>query len=194
MNWAILLTTCVRSSKPNDKKKEYYIQSIRHWLEKTDFPIYVVESSGYTFPEFKNTRLNVCTINLENLSSTSHYEARSILSAFEYFKNDFVSYTHILKVTGRYFVDIQNILNNMDNVPFMVQHHFNDKTQWNNSEIFGIRIGMQHFLDHVSDPGGIFMEHALYHFTRKCGYQLFPPIKNIHHVPRGGDNLLYDYL
>jgi hypothetical protein len=194
MKWAILLTSCVRKNNSSDLKKMYYLKSIRDWLEKTDYPIFIVESSGYTFPEFNKTRLKVCSINLENLSSSSQFEARSILHAFDYFKNDLLNYTHILKVTARYFVDIKSVLSNMENVDFMVQHHYNDTILWNNSEIFGFRKGLEHFVDHVSDPGGILMENALYHFSRKFNYKFLPPLKNIHRARRGGDKLLYEYL
>jgi len=142
MKWAVLLTSCVRINYPDDKRKEYYLRAIRDWLEKTNLPIFIVESSNYTFPEFNNTRLKVFSFNLENEPSTSQYEAKSILNAMEYFKNDFMNYTHILKVTARYYLDVEEIIQYVpEDSEIILQHCVNHSINWNNSEIYGFKIG-----------------------------------------------------
>ena len=85
MKVAILLTSCVRSTSEDAKvKMSYYLRAIDSWLNKTSLPIYIVESSGYSFPEFDNTRLKVCSFDLQNEPSSSQYEAKSILYAMNH--------------------------------------------------------------------------------------------------------------
>jgi hypothetical protein len=193
MNWAILLTSCVRSNKPNDPKMEYYLRAIKDWLEKTNLPIFIVESSGYTFPEFENTRLKVCSFDLTNQASSSQYEAKSILFAMDYFKNDLEPYTHILKVTARYYVDVENILPSLPDVDMILQSQHNHVIKWNNSEMFGFRTGFENcFLRPIIDCG--FMEHTIYQFAFSHSFHRLQPIANIYKVRRGGDNLIVDPL
>lgn len=193
MNWAILLTSCVRSNKSNDPKMEYYLRAIKDWLEKTNLPIFIVESSDYTFPEFKNTRLKVCSFDLTNQASSSQYEAKSILFAMDYFKDDLEPYTHILKVTARYYVDVENILPSLPDVDMILQSQHNHVIKWNNSEIFGFRKGCENcFLQPIVDLG--FMEHTIYKFAFSHSFHRLQPISNIYKVRRGGDNLIVDPL
>ena len=125
MKFAILLTSCVRNNNQDDLKMSYYLKAIDSWLNNTNLPIFIVESSGYTFPEFKNTRLNVCSFDLQNEPSSSQYEAKSILFAMGQFKEDLKEYTHILKVTARYYIDsntdrFENILSNLEDVDIVL--------------------------------------------------------------------------
>jgi hypothetical protein len=171
----------------------YYLQAIKDWLEKTRLPIFIVESSGYTFPEFKNTRLKVCSFDLTNQASSSQYEARSILHALDYFKDDLKPYTHILKVTARYYVDVENILSSLPDVDMILQYQHNHVIQWNNSEVFGFRKGCEHcFLQPIIDLG--MMEHAIYQFAYSHSFCRLPPLPNVYKARRGGDNLMVDPL
>lgn len=190
MSSCILLTSCWRLTNA-DKKREYYIKAITQWLE-TDLPIFIVESSGYTFPEFKDTRLKVCSFNLEGLASSSQYEARSILYAMDYFKEDMKNYTHIFKITARYFLDVTNKLTFIDE-DIILQHQCNDSIEWNNSEIFGFKNGLEHeILDAITDLG--YMEHRIYQFAKTHKHGRLPPLVNINNVKRGGDGLIVSVL
>jgi hypothetical protein len=192
MRWAILLTSCVRTKKADDPRMGYYLDSIKNWLDKTSLPIFIVESSNYTFPEFANTRLKVCSFNLTNEPGPSQYEAKSIKYAMEYFKDDLKPYTHIMKVTGRYFVDIEKILPTLNNVNIILQSSHNDSINWNNSEIFGFRIGIENqFLDPILKDG--LMEETIYKYAH-FHYQRLPPIRNTKKIKRGGDSLIIDPL
>ena len=192
--WAILLTSCVRPKDINDKRKEYYLRAINDWLEKTNLPIFIVESSNYTFPEFINTRLKIFSFNLENEPSTSQYEAKSILNAIEYFKDEFVNYTHILKVTARYYLDIEEIIKPIpDNTEIVLQSCVNHSISWNNSEIYGFKIGTEQiFLNEIINSG--FMEITIYKFGLNHIMYRLPPICNIYNVERGGDKLIINPL
>ena len=100
MGTCILLTTTVYINT-TDYMNEYnspesrlklYLDTIDEWLENTNLIIYVVESSNYNFPEYKNNpRVKIFTfksdnnINCKDCSATP-YEAESILKAFYHFK------------------------------------------------------------------------------------------------------------
>lgn len=193
MKWAILLTSCVRTDKPDDPRMSYYLEAIKNWLENTTLPIFIVESSNYTFPEFANTRLKVCSFNLTNQLGPSQYEAKSIKYAMEYFKEELQSYTHIMKVTGRYYLNIEHILPTIKNVDIILQSQYDDRINWNNSEIFGYRKGIENdFLNTILDEG--FMEMAIYKYGQSHSFERLPPIPNIKKIRRGGDNLIIDPL
>jgi hypothetical protein len=172
---------------------EYYLRSIKDWLEKTNLPIFIVESSGYTFPEFENTRLKVCTFDLTDQASSSQYEAKSILFAMDYFKQDLEPYTHILKVTARYYVNIEKILPSLPDVDMILQSKHNHAIKSNNSEIFGFRKGCENcFLQKIIPLG--FMEQTIYNFAFSHSFHRLQPIPNIYKVRRGGDDLIVDPL
>jgi hypothetical protein len=194
MKWCILLTACVLRNY-SSTKFDYYRKAISAWLSKTTLPIFIVESSGYQFSEFKGTRLKVYTFTLsENLASSSQYEARSILAALEYFKDSMSEYTHILKVTARYYIDnMRSILYEGKPHQIYVQHLKSDVLKWNNSEIFGLR---KRFFRKLLEPivrlG--YMEQAIYNFKNNHTHRILPPMKNYFGAKRGGDNLLVDPL
>ena len=190
--WCVLLTTCRRQrDKSTDDKDNYYKRSIELWLSQTDLPIFVVESSGQGFPEFAGSRLKVHTVDIQNLPSSSQYEARSILSALDAFKSDMALYTHVLKVTGRYYVDVEYILPTVPDVDLVVQSRF--EKDWNNSELFGIKKElMKELLMPIYDEG--LMEKQVYTFSTTHTTYRLPQIRNILMSRRGGDNLVLDYL
>ena len=198
MKFAILLTSCVRNNNQDDLKMSYYLKAIDSWLNNTNLPIFIVESSGYTFPEFKNTRLNVCSFDLQNEPSSSQYEAKSILFAMGQFKEDLKEYTHILKVTARYYIDsntdrFENILSNLEDVDIVLQSQVNHDIVWNNSEFFGFRNGLEHeILNHILQQG--FMENAIYNFSKNHTYARLSPMNNVYNVKRGGDGLIVNPL
>jgi hypothetical protein len=196
MKLVILLTSCVRSTLEDaELKMSYYLRAIDSWLNKTSLPIYIVESSGYNFPEFDNTRLKVCTFDLQNEQSSSQYEAKSILYAMNHFREEFKEYTHVIKITARYFVDCEDIFLQMqdEDCDIILQSQVNHNIKWNNSELFGFRIGLEKsILEPILQKG--FMEHTIYEFASTHSHIRFPPIENIYKVKRGGDGLIVNPL
>lgn len=191
--WIILLTTAVNN---DEERKKIYINAINKWLNNTSFDIFVIESSNYNFDEIQNDRLYVHTFNFnEKLSSSSQYEARSILNILNNIKNNdkYNESTHILKVTGRYYLDnIETVLNNLENdKDLYLQIHRNNDKKWQHSEYIGIRKNLLEQLANTIKDEGLF-ENKLYDFSLDKDYIQFGPFKN--NIRRGGDNLLLSDL
>jgi len=170
-----------------NERKDLYITQINRWLLETTLPIFVVESSGYTFNEIKNDRLHVMTLNIpDKLNSSSQYEAKSILYAIQQMQHfqEYVNCTHILKVTGRYF--LQNIETKLDTIDktydLYLQKH--KQLNWRNSEYFGIRKElMSPLMESVQNK---LMENALSDYSDNKLYIEIGPFEN--NVNRGGDS------
>lgn len=194
--FCILLTTCVRSSKKDDPRFSYYIKAISKWIQNTSLPIFIVESSNYSFPEFDGTRVQKCTFDLKNLNSSTQYESQSILYAMNRFKDKMEQYTHVLKVTGRYYLpDIENILDNIPDASLICQSSYSLFKGWQNSEIFGFKKELANdIFIKISKDGGPLMEKHLYDLTLKMIYTRLPSIPNIDKVKRGGDENVVDPL
>lgn len=166
---AILLTMCFRG---NPDKKIYYEKSIKEW-NKENLPIFIVESSNYNFKKFDNMNLKICSLDIVKEPSFTQYESKSILYAMNFFKEELKSYTHVLKITGRYFLNIKNILDNLPNVDLLLQHRQDKKIKWNNSEIFGFRIGMENELLSSITKKGTF-EHHIYKISKNIHFLDYP--------------------
>jgi hypothetical protein len=137
-------------------RKELYTNVINNWLNKTSLPIYVVESSGYNFDNIKNERLVVLSFDGEPQPNSTVAEAKSILYALEQLKNYNIDYTHILKVTGKYYLDnIESILDILPhNYDLYTQQHVNHQWKQQNTEYYGIR------------------KELFYEFANTCGYNM----------------------
>jgi hypothetical protein len=198
--WCILLTTCVNNF---DEKEIYYRkclyrQQILRWLNETELPIIVIESSGWTFPFIEpHPRLYIISFTItEKLLSSSHYEGASILYALNNLKNKnhpfYENSSHILKVTGRYFLqDLERQLENIESdKDLYLQIHRNNDIQWNNSEYFGIKKEL--FFEFIEfadfENKNQLIEHVLYEFSLLHSYQSFGTFPN--NVQRGGDKLI----
>jgi hypothetical protein len=149
----ILLTTTVYINT-SDYKNDYnspdsrlkiYTDSIDMWLNKTDRDIYVVESSNYNFPQYRdNPRVKVLTFKSSNDIECKHcsatpYEAESILRAFYYF--NLGSYENIIKVTGKYFIPgVEELIKNIpSDAELFFQNADEPEYKKQNSEIFGCK-------------------------------------------------------
>jgi hypothetical protein len=198
--WIILLTTAVANVTNTIVDTQYrinlYTSKILEWLEKTKYIIVVVESSGYSFPDIAHERLYKVSFRFETpLKNSSQYEANSILYALNEIKD--TSYyndcSHILKVTGRYFLDgIEEHLNSKpQGKDLYLQKHRNNEIKWQNTEYFGIRKNLMYdFLITIKDDNLI--EHKLWDFSiNKSGCHIGYFNNN---VRRGGDNLLIENL
>jgi hypothetical protein len=197
--YLILLTTCVyqthKSENENNARKNLYIQQIKKWLDKTNYKICVIESSGYNFEnDIKNDRLFCVTFKIqEECKTSSRSESLSILHMLKKIedKEFYKKCTHILKVTGRYFLEgIKNVLDNLDNSDIHVQIHRNNSERWQNTEYFCIKKELLYeLMINVKDN---FVEHAFYDFTENKKFCFFGPFKN--NIRRGGDNMLIKNL
>lgn len=194
--WIVLLTTAIsnptNTMKDSEYRKELYCEQIQKWLDNTNLTIVVVESSGYDYPDITHEKLHKVSFKItQGLSSSSQYEAKSILYALneirdcEFYKNC----THILKVTGRYF--LENVENHLQSVSqdedLYLQKHNNPVIQWQNSEYYGIRKELFEPFASIVNVCGL-MEKELWKFSqdkRVCRIGYF---KN--NIRRGGDKLL----
>ena len=201
--WLVLLTTCVKTSSNSIKEQVYrihlYKTQIQKWLNNTNYHIVVVESSGYDICNniTPNERLHSYTTIIPNCASSSQSEARSMLYVHELIKNEdfYINCTHILKVTGRYYLqNIEHVLENysLQNMNMYVQKHKNISIRWQNTEYYGIKKQLlKEFLETVVVSG--IMEHKLYDFIsihRKT--VLLPGFPN--NIARGGDKIIINPL
>ena len=190
--WIILLTTAVNN---DENRKKTYIDSITKWLNNTPFYIFVVESSNYPFNEFKdNDRFYCYTFSFnEKYSSTSQYEARSILNILDNIKDNpkFINCKYILKVTGRYYLNgIENTLKNInDDKDLYLQIYRTEKEQ--NSEYFGIKKELFNELCNQIKDFGLF-EYKLFDFSNNKKWTTIGPFEN--NIKRGGDELIISPL
>jgi len=198
--WIVLLTTAVQNVKFSKAevayRKSLYNFHIKQWLNKTNLSIFVVESTGYTFPELKHPRLTIISLNLNEqyLGSSSVAEAHSIMYILKQIKNDirFQNCSHILKVTGRYFLEnIENKLSNVtQNLDLYLQIHRNNDIKWQHTEYYGVRKELLYNM--MDDVKLNLMEHSMYDFSKKYKYCTLGPFYN--KVARGGDNMIIEYL
>ena len=153
----ILLTTCVyvnkdihnmeRDKNDAEYRKKQYIDVINLYIKHSKTPLYVVDSSGYSFPEYKgNNKINIFSYDLNvaynGYINKSPMEAISILKAYDYFKLN--RFDNIVKITGKYYIpNIDRYLNNMDkNAYYYVQSVYrkkNNKYTYQSTEIFGFK-------------------------------------------------------
>jgi len=151
----ILLTTSVYlNHKHNSRRlknlpyyrKKLYIETIEKYRNIYNGIIYIVDSSGYKFEEFKNYKnIKILSFDLNNFKhnykNKTPMEAISIIYAFRYFK--LYKYDVIFKITGKYFIkDINNITSNIDNSDFYIQHFCRkegSKFKYQPAEILGFK-------------------------------------------------------
>ena len=141
-SYCILLTTCVNLTfKQTDvlnNRKNHYISIINKYLDNTKFDINIVESSGYSFDEFKNNpRINVYTFVNKEEGTPSYLEALSILKA--YYNMGLHKYDFLIKITGKYYIpNLENIINDLENKQLYFPN-ISGSSFYKNSEIFGCK-------------------------------------------------------
>jgi len=200
-NWIILLTTAIDNPShtitDTEFRKELYKKQINRWLNETNYIIVVVESSGYDFSDITHERLYKVSFIINTiLPSSTEYEAISIIYSLNKIKNTkyYTNCTHILKITGRYFLkNLQIILDTTEqNKDLYLQKIFSKNNLWQNSEYYGIRKDLYcSFLKSVITTPGL-MEHKLWTFASDkniCRIGTFP-----NDIRRGGDNVLIENL
>jgi hypothetical protein len=204
--WVVLLTTCVSRSNVYTTRQynASFTDTILDWISQTSLPLVIVESSGVGFPHLQryvtSNRIDIVINNsTKQGGSSSKLEAESLNAAIAYMnkhpQGKFDNYTHVLKVTGRYFLaDIEEALNQMkSNYDFYLQIRRKREMLWQNSEYFGIRKELIHNLTLSVLNENNLMEHSLWNVSHRYSFTLF------HHgfpndIPRGGDGLVLDPL
>lgn len=191
--WIVLLTTAV-NLYDSEYRKDLYNQQINRWLNETNYEIVVVESTGYDFPiEHERLHKIIFTIT-EDLPTSTHYEATSILHALQKIKreNYYENCSHILKVTGRYFLEnIENTLKKYEpGLDLYLQKHFSD--DWQNCEYYGIRKDLFALFVSPIIYDNKLMENSLSDFTKNKRICRIGPFLN--NIRRGGDKRLYEDL
>ena len=100
--------------------------------------------------------------------------------------------THILKVTGRYFLNnIQNSLDNLNtDLDFYIQIHTNHKNEWQNTEYYGIKKELMIPLVNNVIENQLLMEYNFYKYINQKHFNLstLGPFSN--KIKRGGDKLI----
>lgn len=204
--WIVLLTASVNrtSVESTNLHSDLYAKQLGRWLNETQLPIYFVDASGVGIPQLRGKFRNFTTILGNQLAwddrmkgSSSSMEACSLLIALRalQLEKSFLSATHVLKVTGRYFLEgVEEVIDDLDpNKDLFVQRHFNDKIKWQNSEYFGIK---KEFVMDISNEilfKGTLMEHALYSIRERLRWDFFGEgFPNTQ--PRGGDGLVINPL
>jgi hypothetical protein len=199
-NWIILLTTAIDNPShtitDTEFRKDLYKKQINRWLNETNYIIVVVESSGYDFPDITHERLHKLSFIINAiLPSSSQYEAVSIVYALNKIKNEgyYNNCTHILKVTGRYFLEnLKLVLDESEqDKDLYLQKHFNETISWQNSEYYGIRKELYcSFIGSILMTG--LMEHKLWIFASDKNICRIGTFSN--DIRRGGDNMLIENL
>ena len=159
-NWIVLLTTNVypNNTKNNgikytnteiNERKSLYIKQIKQWLNKTNLPIFVVDNSGYKFSEINNKNLKVISFVSNNKAENNDdsYKSKEEFESIEYAINElkdsniYNQSTHILKVSGEYFLEnIENSLNNSEQyLDLYLQKNRKNDIKWQSAEYFGIK-------------------------------------------------------
>ena len=216
--FCILLTCCVAplycNEKEVKKRKRLYLRVIRKWLKETAFEIYCVDSSGYLFSEINDKRFHIYSFVYKNKDiniGKTHGEVKSILKAYKHFKkewsqNEKKGYTHVIKITGRYYLEDlekwckkKNIIHSTRDLwtqreclpfPQSLAYYFLSHT---NSEIFICRISKLYNMFSRKEKD-IYMERHINMLEEKYKYGKLPRLKNTLRSRRGGDNLFLEYL
>ena len=98
-NISIILTTAVNN---NEDRLNTYLDRINKYIDKTNINFYIVESTGYTFPQINNPRVKIYSFIGTKASNSTFMEVESITNIMDFYNlhdSDF-----ILKITGKYFV------------------------------------------------------------------------------------------
>jgi len=198
--WCILLTTCVNKKNStfakNNRMLLHYTSVINRWLE-TGLPVFVVDSTNYRFDEIVHDNLIVYSFYEEVVHSSSFSEASSILKIVNNVP-EIQLYSHILKVTGRYYIsNIHKILNTIGYDHDLYVQHLNNNIDFQNSEVFGFRRTLAPMIFYpVLGPSKPLMEKQLWDISHESQYSVIklPKMSNVDLIPRGGDGLIINPL
>ena len=198
--WCVLLTTAIGLSDM-EYRKNLYLMQLEKWVTRTNYFIFIVESTGHgdcfnTIKDRYPDRIYIISICLPPSTSSSLLEAQSIHYAMIRMIQTNIDITHILKVTGRYFLDnIQNSLENViPNLDFYIQIHTDHTVKWQHTEYYGIRKNLMIPMVNTVIQTSNFMENNFYMFIHQPHFKstILGPFPN--QIRRGGDNMLIENL
>ena len=197
--WCVLLTTCIkpiiRRADTEQERTRAYSTSFAKWFGNTqeqEVPVFVVESSGTALPGQLDPRVTAVFKLEADPASTSltHTEADSVLHAFSVLAEPMEPCTHVLKVTGRYFLpNVGKLLASVPDVDIVLQHtHTPDE---NHTEVLGFRKSLAPALFDGIPPGRPIEAHVL-HVIARDNLSTFrlPPIPNVLKVKRGAGDIV----
>jgi len=198
--FCILLTTCYNRENYTDVEKNeiqnLYINVIYDWLYRTDLPMFVVDSSGYKYPQFSNTRLRVCSFIYPQSKSSTVAEANSINYALDNC-TELSNYDYVIKITGKYYIpNMKGILSKTANgSDFMFQNIRINHNLIQNSEVFGFKykLGKDIVNPIVSGEYKKIMEERLGEIVTSSNYTYtrFPSMVNFYSSRRSDNSILY---
>lgn len=198
--FCILLTTCYNRQNYTDVQKNeiqsLYRNVIYDWLYRTDLPIFVIDSSGYTYPEFSNTRLRVCSFIFPQIGSSTVCEGNSINYTLDNCR-ELSNYDYVIKITGKYYIPyMKGILSKTANgSDFMFQNIRSNDESIQNSEVFGFKykLGKEIVNPIVSGEYNKIMEERLGEIvsSNNYTYSRFPSMINFYSSKRADNSILY---
>mgnify|MGYP006267358583 CR=1 FL=1 len=202
--WIVIITTCISPHGSNTKeddinyRKSLYEKQIKRWLEETNLPIFVVESSGYGFDNlltsYKDKRkLVVVTFHQENDDkSTTIKERNSVRYLLDHIQtnDEYRNCKYVLKVTGKYF--LEHFEDQIPTFPkdkdMFLQKKRDENTKIQHCEFFGMRKELlPDFLDSIDKH---IMERELYDFSSRYSSEFIGPFVNTEKVNRGDGSVL----
>jgi hypothetical protein len=174
---------------------EMYEKRVHRWLNNTDLDIYIVDSSGIGINQ-KHERLHqyVFEQDLEiSKNSVSVCEKNSILKAIEYFKEDFLKYNIVFKITGKYFIpDFEEIITQIpENIEVVLQNL--TITHGQNTEIVGFKPEIiREIIEFIAN--GFSFENTMYIINTLPKYKKYrlPRIKLDDYTKRSDNSILYE--
>jgi mannosyltransferase OCH1-like enzyme len=197
--WCVLLTTCIKPilsrADAAAERLRAYTMSLSKWFDDTQdqgVPVFVVESSGTALPADINPQVTDVFRISQNPAHTSvtQTEADSVLHALAKFQDAMQSYTHVLKVTGRYFIpNIDELLSGVPDVDVVLQHT-HSKAE-NHTEVLGFRKSLAPTIFGGIPLGTPIEAHVLHVIARdRLSTFRLAPIPNVLKVKRGAGDLV----
>jgi len=190
--FAILLTTNVLNAVEGvEARVKLYTRSIQRWLNFTKLPIFIVESTGYTFPNISHPRLTVTSFvlpkHIVKMGSTPA-EAHSMLHVADTGLLNHCEYT--FKVTGKYYLpNIETILTKVPNRTQLILQ-YNHRWRYQNTEVFGFLTNLTEALfnepSNAPNPKRIPIEEIVFRYTTNYSTYRIPRVVLLETVLTGG--------
>jgi len=182
--------------KDTIERKNLYIKSLNNWLNKTNLNIVMVDNSLQDntddIKKLQSSRFELLRFPMkgEDGMQKGYLESKSVLEAVKHSKL-INNATHIIKVTGRYFVpDLEKELNNIS-----IETDYIYQNKGRKCEIYGIKKDLiNKILDPVLKQKKIYLERYLSKYKKT--------LDNIHKLPKfkientimGGRNEIRTFL
>lgn len=122
------------------ERRSMYSQVLSKWLNKTQLPIFIIDSAGNElFNENHSRPFKYHSFQQTDQRVSPGFEPQSLAKAFEFFENEFQNFDLICKITGKYFIaDLEHLISFiLDNAELVLQNRTDTLGQ--NSEIFMIK-------------------------------------------------------